>query len=229
MRLRTHPLLHGGRTDIRRFYGDLGGLPIRAAQGTGIAALATSVGEAILETIDAAVFIKRAAGQLIVVNDSGLRYLRRPAADVLGKQDSELLGPDELAVHQHAERRAVQTGRSAAYFISSSVPQRASIALVAPLQWPTETGFIRFVASIPSTLDREADPAAERVLMTLSRREREVLQLVGSGADNLKIAAMLGISERTVKCHVSNLYRKLGQENRIQLALLSLHFGGPTA
>lgn len=67
--------------------------------------------------------------------------------------------------------------------------------------------------------------AAASMLSLLSAREREVLGYVASGADNLKIASMLGISERTVKAHVSSLYRKLTQENRTQLALLARQLG----
>ncbi len=65
----------------------------------------------------------------------------------------------------------------------------------------------------------------EDVLSKLSERERQVLGFVASGADNLKIAAHLGIAERTVKAHVSALYRKLGQDNRTQVALLALRLG----
>jgi DNA-binding NarL/FixJ family response regulator len=67
-------------------------------------------------------------------------------------------------------------------------------------------------------------PEASR-LQALSAREREILGHIGEGADNLKIASMLGISERTVKAHVSNLYRKLAQENRTQMALLARQMG----
>lgn len=59
----------------------------------------------------------------------------------------------------------------------------------------------------------------------LSAREREVLAYVSAGIDNEKIAGMLRVSERTVKAHVSNLYRKLEQENRTQLALLARKMG----
>lgn len=59
----------------------------------------------------------------------------------------------------------------------------------------------------------------------VSPREREVLALVGEGADNLTIAARLGITERTVKAHVTSLYRKLGAESRLQLALLARDTG----
>ena len=63
------------------------------------------------------------------------------------------------------------------------------------------------------------------LLQSLSTREREVLTYVAAGADNLKIATLLRISERTVKAHVSALYRKLGAENRTRLALVALQLG----
>ena len=63
------------------------------------------------------------------------------------------------------------------------------------------------------------------LMSTLTVREREVLAYVAAGADNLKIASHLKISERTVKAHVSSLYKKLGPENRAQLALLARQLG----
>jgi DNA-binding NarL/FixJ family response regulator len=60
----------------------------------------------------------------------------------------------------------------------------------------------------------------------LTPREREVLSYVTAGVDNLKIATLIGVAERTVRSHVSALYRKLGApENRTQLALLGRRLG----
>jgi DNA-binding NarL/FixJ family response regulator len=56
-------------------------------------------------------------------------------------------------------------------------------------------------------------------------REREVLAYLSTGADNVQIAKSLGITERTVKAHVSNLYRKLRMKNRVELALLARQQG----
>jgi DNA-binding NarL/FixJ family response regulator len=64
-------------------------------------------------------------------------------------------------------------------------------------------------------------------LARLTPREREVLGYVAAGADNLQIAASLDITERTVKAHITNLYRKLGVENRIQMAMLAAQYGVP--
>lgn len=59
----------------------------------------------------------------------------------------------------------------------------------------------------------------------LSDREREVLRLVASGADNQQIAVTLAVSESTVRSHLHNVQDKLGLENRVQTALYALHEG----
>lgn len=73
------------------------------------------------------------------------------------------------------------------------------------------------------------DPKAARVLLTnrrspgpetkLTDREQEVLDMVGAGLPNKTIARRLGISERTVKAHLTNVYQRLGVTDRTQAAL----------
>ncbi len=50
----------------------------------------------------------------------------------------------------------------------------------------------------------------------LTRREREILQLVAEGLSNANIARQLWVTEQTVKFHLSNIYRKLGVANRTE-------------
>ncbi len=59
----------------------------------------------------------------------------------------------------------------------------------------------------------------------LSDREREVLRLVADGQANKRIARALGITERTVKFHVTSILNKLGAENRAQAVSLATRRG----
>lgn len=61
---------------------------------------------------------------------------------------------------------------------------------------------------------RRPEPAAE-----LSAREREVLDLVAEGLANKQIARRLGITERTVKVHLGNVFRRIGVADRTSAAL----------
>jgi two-component system, NarL family, response regulator LiaR len=59
----------------------------------------------------------------------------------------------------------------------------------------------------------------------LTRREREVLELIVRGRSNKRIALELGIAEKTVKTHVGHLLAKLGVTDRTQAALLAVREG----
>ncbi|HEX3979198.1 MAG TPA: response regulator transcription factor [Solirubrobacteraceae bacterium] len=68
---------------------------------------------------------------------------------------------------------------------------------------------------------RTADDAIEQ----LTRREREVLELIALGRSNKRIALELGVAEKTVKTHVGHLLAKLGVADRTQAALLAVQSG----
>jgi DNA-binding NarL/FixJ family response regulator len=59
----------------------------------------------------------------------------------------------------------------------------------------------------------------------LTPRELEVLQALASGAPNSKIAEQLFITEQTVKNHVSNIFKKLGVDTRVEAVLYALKHG----
>jgi NarL family two-component system response regulator LiaR len=59
----------------------------------------------------------------------------------------------------------------------------------------------------------------------LTPREREVLAQLARGAPNKVIALELGVSERTVKTHVSNILGKLGMTDRTQAAVHAVRHG----
>lgn len=55
----------------------------------------------------------------------------------------------------------------------------------------------------------------------LSARHRQVFAMLGEGKSNLDIAAALGVSQNTIKVHVSEILRRLGVRTRTQAALLA--------
>lgn len=54
---------------------------------------------------------------------------------------------------------------------------------------------------------------------SLSARECEVANMIRQGENNKRIAIALNISERTVKAHLSSIFRKLGVDDRLRLAI----------
>jgi DNA-binding NarL/FixJ family response regulator len=67
------------------------------------------------------------------------------------------------------------------------------------------------------------EPRHLREIEMLSRREREVLQLVADGLSNKSIAKKLFISDVTVKVHLRHIYEKLGVRNRMEAALHAVY------
>jgi DNA-binding NarL/FixJ family response regulator len=74
---------------------------------------------------------------------------------------------------------------------------------------------------------REAPAAttASAELEQLTPREREVLQLIGTGATNAEISADLVVSELTVKSHVGHIFTKLGLRDRTQAIVYAFDTG----
>jgi LuxR family transcriptional regulator, maltose regulon positive regulatory protein len=76
------------------------------------------------------------------------------------------------------------------------------------------------LAAFPAA-DRVVPPseipvAAEQLIEPLSKRELEILQLIGEGCSNQEIADRLVITLHTVKKHSSNIFTKLGVTSRTQ-------------
>lgn len=72
-------------------------------------------------------------------------------------------------------------------------------------------------------VDRLLNPSSSKPVrrhnVTFTKREEDVLKLLGAARSNREIALALGIEERTVKSHISKLIRKVGVENRIALSV----------
>lgn len=64
----------------------------------------------------------------------------------------------------------------------------------------------------------------DRALGELTKREVEVLRLVGEGLTNAEIAARLFISTKTVATHVGNIFAKIHLRNRAEAAAFANRF-----
>ena len=77
-------------------------------------------------------------------------------------------------------------------------------------------------ARIVEEFARMAKEQAGSLVAVLTPREREVLDQVAKGSSNKQIAAVLAITENTVKNHLKNMLEKLHLENRVQAATFAL-------
>ncbi len=91
--------------------------------------------------------------------------------------------------------------------------------------WMNQNLIQRLIASLPKsdavlTKASSSDREGEGALAVLSNREFQIARLVAQGFSNLEIADSLGITERTVKAHMSAIFSKVGVRGRLSLALL---------
>ena len=79
-------------------------------------------------------------------------------------------------------------------------------------------------------MERIVDEMRESILVdaqapTLTSRELEILTLVGAGSSNREISKVLGLSEQTVKNHLSIIFHKLGVPNRTHAVMYASRQG----
>jgi two-component system, NarL family, nitrate/nitrite response regulator NarL len=72
---------------------------------------------------------------------------------------------------------------------------------------------------------RDAPAKTDERLGRVTPRERQIIDLLSAGASNKEIAKRLNVTERTVKAHLTAIFRKLGLSGRLQLALFALEHG----
>lgn len=127
-----------------------------------------------------------------------------------------LLGRTPIAIlSAHDGKQMVATAQAvgAAGFLSKRQPLEA---IIAAIELILSGGRIFPPAPGP---DPQIDVLRKR-LDSLSGAQRRVLLALASGDLNKQIAADLGVSEATVKAHLSAIFRKLGVTNRTQAILL---------
>jgi len=88
-----------------------------------------------------------------------------------------------------------------------------------------EPAFARFFAELRAFLPPSPGAEDRRRLGQLTGREAEILDCIARGLDNSGIAALLELSEKTVRNHITHIFDKLGVENRAQAIVLARRNG----
>jgi two-component system nitrate/nitrite response regulator NarL len=75
---------------------------------------------------------------------------------------------------------------------------------------------------------REQTAIAEKALMALTDRERQIICLVSEGLSNKEIGRRLNITDGTIKVHLHHIFQKLEINNRTVLAALAISQNDPS-
>ncbi len=86
--------------------------------------------------------------------------------------------------------------------------------------WISRQALPEMLGVLRQAAARKAPPRPDAKLSALTPREREIADLVAEGVANKVIAKRLGVSDLTVKAHMTMILRKMGVSSRVQLALL---------
>jgi len=86
-------------------------------------------------------------------------------------------------------------------------------------------GLLALDPAVAGATGAPRDPDAGTPVEALTRREREVLQLMAEGMANKPIAERLGITEHTAKFHVHTILGKLGTQSRTEAVVRAARLG----
>lgn len=173
-------------------------------------------------------------GRVLLWNRAAERLLGWSAAEAVGRTSCELLEgrndtrPCGEACPIRAAARKAEAVES--FDLRARTKAGREIRLnVSTLTLPAEPGagacsihLFRDVTARPTTTNGTNGTAVERAAVAvdngvpLTRREREVLRLLSTGANTRTAAERLGVSPATIRNHVQNLLGKLGVHSRLQ-------------
>lgn len=100
---------------------------------------------------------------------------------------------------------------------ASTADVLSAIRTVASGQAVCPPGYSRVLFDYVAGLTHESPSDPRRTLWGLTRRERQLIPLIGRGLTNKEIAAQFCLSERTVKNHIHRILKKVGAPNRLGL------------
>jgi DNA-binding NarL/FixJ family response regulator len=128
-------------------------------------------------------------------------------------------GINENQIHQHAiQKGAMGVVRKTE---PGSVLLKAIEKVHAGEVWIDRAMMADVLTNLWRTQDDDAGDYDKEKIAQLSKREREIIRLIGQGLKNRQIADKLSISEITVRHHLSSVYDKLGVSDRLELTIFA--------
>ena len=110
--------------------------------------------------------------------------------------------------------------------IAGEIPEARFVPLESEnhLLLESESAWHRWVDEVRAFLPTMA-AVTNPAFSALTARERDLLELIAQGRDNAQIAAALGLSEKTVRNHITRIFSKLHVENRPQAIVMARKAG----
>lgn len=126
-----------------------------------------------------------------------------------------------LTIHNEIEylMKAVEIG------INGYVLKDSDISVLKKAIYAINRGESYIEPSLTPYFNKKLEKKKERRLDSLSKREIQVLELIAEGNFNKEIAEKLFISEKTVKNHVSSIFKKIDVSDRTQAAIYAIKNG----
>ena len=107
--------------------------------------------------------------------------------------------------------------------VSSEILLKSIRAVVQGQYWVGRRDMAGAIDALRSVRSLESENASRN--FGLSPREMQILQGLVEGLPNKEIARSFGISEQTVKHHISSIFDKTGMSNRLELVIFSINQG----
>jgi NarL family two-component system response regulator YdfI len=179
--------------------------------------------------------IRSASGLKLVGSLPALRTIPQRATELqpdvaLADMDSEVSLPELHAlpsvvlIDEPTPQWTAQALRSG---VKAVLPREAgSDALVAALE-AAYAGLVLLDSEITQSLAQQvrAPTARPALVEELTPREIEVLRMLAEGSGNRQIAEQMGISDHTIKFHISSILDKLGASTRTEAVTLGIRMG----
>jgi pimeloyl-ACP methyl ester carboxylesterase/DNA-binding CsgD family transcriptional regulator len=141
------------------------------------------------------------------------RFMREFACIDVSTLLSQVRCPTLVLHSRHEVRQPFEQGR----LLATGIPGAQFVPIDSGnhLLLEDEPGWQQWIDAVRGFLPRRAETELPG-FAALTERQRQLLELIAQGRDNAQIAAVLGLSEKTVRNHLTNIFAKLQVESRAQ-------------